>query len=208
MTSGLRFPAAARVVAGLIALAAITGEVLFFEANRAVVGGDRLAALWEIAAYLTDWSNVAVALLFAGAALGVPQFQRGAALGVGVTILLAVGIGYAALGGWSGLADKALTDILTHVVTPWACLVFWVAFVRPPGIDLKAAARWLIYPATYFAYAVVRSVSAGDWPYPFMDPAKVGWIGVLGFSLGMTALAGVIGLAFVGLARLQSRARR
>ncbi len=207
MTAGLRYPAAARIAAGLIALAAITGEVLFFETNRAALAGDGLAALWETAAYLTDWSNVAVAILFGAAALGVPRFQRGAALGVGVTILLAVGIGYAALGGWSGLADKPLTDILTHVVTPWACLAFWLAFVRPMGIDLRAAARWLIYPAAYFAYVIVRSVSTGDWPYPFMDPAEVGWSGVLGFSLGMTALAGVIGLMFVGLARLQSRAR-
>lgn len=202
---GLRFPTAARIAAGLIALAAITGEILFFEANRKALGGDVVAGLWETAAYLTDWSNTAVAVLFGGAALGVARFQRGAALGIGVTILLAVGIGYAALGGWSGLANKPLTDILTHAVTPWACLAFWLVFVRPEGISLKTVARWLIYPAIYFTYAVVRSLSTGVWPYPFMDPAQVGWVGTLGFCLGLTALAGAVGLAFLGLARLQSR---
>lgn len=193
----------ARIAAGIIAVTAVLGEALFFEANRAEVGGSAIAALQDVSAYLTDWSNTAAAIVFGGVALGVRSAAVPRTLGAVVVALTTVGAGYAALGGWDGLADKPLTDILTHAVTPWLSLAFWLAFVRPGQIGLKDAAIWTLPLVVYWTYAFTRGGFTGDYAYPFIDVTRVGWASALGIAAGMTALAALIALVLVGVDRVR-----
>lgn len=193
----------ARLSAAVIAVVALLGEVLFFEANRAEVGGSPIAAIWAVAAYLTDWSNTAAAIVFAGVALGFGPLSTPRIIGVPVVALITVGAGYAALGGWHGLLDKPLTDILTHAVTPWLSLAFWLAFVRPVRVGLKDVALWTVPLIVYWTYAFARGAVTGDYAYPFIDVPKVGWASALGVAVGMTALAALIALVLIGTDRLR-----
>jgi hypothetical protein len=196
--------AAARLSAAVISLAAIVGEVLFFEDNRAALGGSAIATLWAIAAYLTDWSNIGAALVFAGVALGVRPLSTARVVGVPVVVLTTVGTGYAVLGGWEGLLQKPLDDILTHAVTPWLSLAFWLLFVRPGRVGLRDAAVWTAPLVVYWVYAFARGGLTGEYAYPFIDVPKVGWLAAFSIAGGMTALATVIALTLVGLDRLRS----
>lgn len=196
---------AARAVAAVIATAALVGEALFFEANRTAAGGSALAALWDGLAYLTDWSNAAAAVVFAGVALGMKPYSTARVIGVPVVMLVTVGTGYAALGGWGGLMDKPLTDILTHAVTPWASLAFWLIFVAPGRVRWTDALLWTAVLVVYWIYAFARGMITGDYAYPFIDVPEVGWTSALLIAGGMTVLAAIISLTLLGVDRLRQR---
>ena len=76
------------------------------------------------------------------------------------------------------------------------------------GLTAAAAARWLVLPRAYFAYAMLRARTGRPightkllYPYTFMDPEK---LGVKKFCLSVAAvLAGffLLGCLFVALGR-------
>ena len=72
-------------------------------------------------------------------------------------------------------ADVGLTepwvDAVVHEVAPVLVLLDWL--VDPPGRRLSVRAgraRWLIFPAVYLVYSLVRGPIADWYPYPFLDP--------------------------------------
>jgi hypothetical protein len=69
------------------------------------------------------------------------------------------------------------------------------------------AAVWLLYPLAYLAYALIRGAffTRGQYPYPFLDVTKHGYLGVTINVVIYGALFYLLGLGLVLLGRLSAR---
>lgn len=165
----------ARVLSGLVALAAWSGIAIYF---YALVSGpvSWSAALWTILGYFTVMTNLLVAVVFTGAAARSDAFQSPFLIGGVLLNILLVGIVYALL--LRGLREltggSQLANILLHQVTPLLVAIFWLAFVPKGALRWRHPLLWALYPAGYFLYALARGAIEGRYPYPFIDVAEIG----------------------------------
>lgn len=196
-----------RSLAGVTAIAAAAGLALYAVKEAARRDGDWLVAVWTNAGFLTDLTNLLLAVVMASVALGLGPLRRpGFATGA-VAAILMVGIGFWLVGGRLAIGKSALEDILLHGVTPWLALAAWLV-LRPKG-----ELRWLHLPVwsavfvAYWTYALVRGGLTGDYAYPFLNPAQGGWSAVLIVVALLVALFVVIATALIGLDRLMGRRR-
>lgn len=161
-----------RLAAGLLALTGWLGLGLYVVAGVASQNGDLLRAVWVNLGYLTDLSNLLLAVVMTGVALGVRPLSRPHIVGWAIAAITKVGVGFWLIGGTLTVGESALEDILLHAVTPWAGLLFWLLFVPKGVLRWKRALFWLAWPIGYFAYALARGAMTGDYAYPFLDPAE------------------------------------
>lgn len=194
----------ARIAAILIALVAWTGLAVQLQASIDLMGSVG-GAIWAMLRFFTVITNLLVALLFTGVALGRPASAF--ALG-GVTLaILLVGIVFALL--LNGLVElnggALLADFLLHRVTPLLVPGWWLAFAAKGGLSRRDPFVWTLYPLGYFGYALARAGLDGRYPYPFMDAARIGWLQT-GLN-GVEVAAGFLlaGLALVWLDRRLAR---
>ncbi|WBO86441.1 Pr6Pr family membrane protein [Hymenobacter yonginensis] len=105
-----------------------------------------------------------------------------AEVGTALTVyILVVGVVYQAvlrglvpLAGWGILADNIL-----HGLVPLYMLDFWLLRIAGQPVRWRTLPYWLLYPAAYLAYTLLRGPSAGFYPYPFVDVAALGYGPVL-----------------------------
>lgn len=178
-TSDNRGPARAfsrsgRAAAGLLASIAWLGLLRYGVAEVSKQDGDWLAALWTNAGYLTDLSNLLLAIVMTGVAAGSRVLSRPAIVGWGVVAIATVGVGFWMIGGTLTLGTSALEDILLHAVTPWAAVLFWLVFVPKGALRRAHALLWMAWPIAYWAYAMMRGTLTGHFAYPFLDPGLNG----------------------------------
>jgi hypothetical protein len=89
-------------------------------------------------------------------------------------------------------------NFVLHYVMPVAVVLDWL--FRPPGARLRSKdlALALVFPAAYLAYVLLRGVSMGWYPYPFLNPAGVGgYGGVAMYSVGIFLTFLVVGSALL-----------
>ena len=65
-------------------------------------------------------------------------------------------------------------DLSIHVVAPLLMVADWL--VNPPRAELgpRVVALWLVFPAVYLVYSLVRGAVVDWYPYPFLDPGGDG----------------------------------
>ena len=97
------------------------------------------------------------------------------------------------------MADQAL-----HSAVPGLVLIWWLGFAAKT-VTPRDLPFWLIWPAVYAAYALIRGALTGFWPYPFLDADSLGWPAVALTSAVLVAAFAVLGLGFVTLARRSVR---
>jgi hypothetical protein len=107
----------------------------------------------------------------------------------------------------SGYTDALQTPVpwvnnVLHRVMPLVLVTDWL--LRPPAhrIPVRRALIWIAYPLAYLTYSLARGPRVGWYPYPFLDPAKVGgYPGVAAY--GVTIAAGFLLFSWlvVGLGR-------
>lgn len=199
----------ARSTAGVIALIAWVGLVVQFIAV-AEQGGSAAEALWIILRYFTVVTNLLVAVVLTGVALGRPGCRSQSLLGLVTLSILFVGAVYVVLlRGLVELSGGALiADIITHYVVPSLTPLFWLLFAPKGRLRWHDPLLWAIYPLVYFAYALMRGASDGKYPYPFMDIPKVGWPAALTTVAIILVIYLVVGLVFVWLGRWLDRSQR
>jgi hypothetical protein len=141
--------------------------------------------------YFTNISNILGAIVFLCVGLGVQrtfavELLRGAAtLYLVVTFLV-----FAVL-----LSDIPLGILLPwvntvlHQVMPVAVLLDWVFSPPRLRLALRRSLLWLVLPIVYVTYSLMRGAKVGWYPYPFLDPSKVGgYGGVAAYCFGITVL--------------------
>ena len=189
-------------------VAAIAIATLVLQTGVDLAAGDGLfGSLWAQARYFTNLTVLAVALIFGVQAVGGRWLHPGWSAAITVWIVL-VGVVYHALlaathhpEGWD-----VLVNISQHTVLPALVLLSWATIAPRQGLLPRHAVLWVAYPMGYAAYAIIRGVLDGKFPYFFLDPVKTGVPGVIGYVLGLGALFLLVGLLFVWLAsRLRPR---
>jgi hypothetical protein len=99
-----------------------------------------------------------------------------------------------------------VSNVLLHYVVPPAMAAYWLRFGPKSGLGWRHPFAWVLYPLTYFIYALVRGAVDGRYPYPFMDLNKISLLVALRNGLVIAALFLLAGLAMVAIGRRLSRA--
>ncbi|MFO7651156.1 MAG: Pr6Pr family membrane protein [bacterium] len=149
--------------------------------------------------YFTIQGNLlAAAVLAWGAIRPTPSSATRAILrGAAVLYLLVTGIVYGVLLSGLEYSVVPLVDTILHRVSPVVLALDWLIDRPGRAITLRRATLWLAYPLVYLAYTLLRGLATGWYPYPFLNPGRVGgydvvaaWCGAL--ALGIVALAGLV----------------
>jgi hypothetical protein len=163
--------------------------------------------------YFTVWTNllvvmgVTIPLLWPQRQAGL-FFSRPKLLSGFLVYIVVVGLAYHFLlaDAWKPRGLHKIADILQHYVVPILFLLHWI-FIPKGKLSWKAVPLWLVFPAVYLAFIMVRGTISNVYPYPFADVSRLGIRPVLinagVFTLGFV----VLGLATVGLDRLLGKTR-
>ena len=203
----LRTPAA---LVALLALSALVLQyVLILQLTRDNVGV--VLGTVRFLTYFTILSNIAVMLVACAAAAGQPGFfaqarVRGAvALYIGVTGSIYF---FILRHLWQPQGAQWWADTGLHYAVPLAYLAWWLTCVPHGTLRWRDVAGWLLFPLGYVVWVFLRGAWVGEYPYPFIDVAQLGWARVGVNALGVMGVFVVLGLVVVGLDHLLGRRRR
>lgn len=164
--------------------------------------------------YFTNLSNLLVSVVFIVSAIRLlrnhtPTRADVAIRGGAVVYIAFVGLVFNTL-----LRDVDLGDLIpwvnliVHFLIPIVAVVDWILW--PPRLTLpfRVTFVWMIFPAVYVAYSLIRGAATGFYAYPFFNPAQPGgYVGVALYCavmlVGFFVLAVVI--RWIGNARSAER---
>nr|WP_322625789.1 Pr6Pr family membrane protein [uncultured Flavobacterium sp.] len=151
--------------------------------------------------YFTILTNLAVALLFGLLALG-KQFAYKWLTPVTVYILV-VGLVYqvALRHVWHPQGLQKIVDELLHSVVPFMAVVYWGYCAGRLRFCWSNLVTYLIYPAVYCAYILVRGCFSGFYPYYFMNVSVLGGITVTINSFIILLVFVVLSCLFIGIGK-------
>jgi hypothetical protein len=96
---------------------------------------------------------------------------------------------------------EAVGNQLLHTVLPLLAVADWLVLERRGRYRWRYALYWLAGPLAYLGYALGRGAAAGTYPYPFLDPHRLGAGGVALSALALAAVFALLGLLFVRIDR-------
>jgi carbon starvation protein CstA len=118
-----------------------------------------------------------VALILGAITLASDKRSRGIDLfrGFATVFMIVVGIGFALL--LAGLEGVALTAVpwnntVLHYIMPIVITLDFLIDRPRTRFSFKKNLLWLLYPAAYFGYTMIRGAQTGWYPYPFLNPAN------------------------------------
>ena len=164
--------------------------------------------LADYSGYFTNLSNLLFILTNLGLAfLPAARTRTGAFLvlrGTATVGMVVTGIGYAALlSETAGFFQHPWINYVIHGIMPALALLDWLVFPPgPPRLRLRDAWRWLVFGLVWLVYTMVRGAILTWYPYPFIDPAVVGWPAVVA---AISALAVVMSLVALAMLWYQNR---
>lgn len=183
----------ARLLLAVLALAAMARQLSL-----------HLAASYDplnFFSYFTNLSNLfAVLVLLPGAFARAPHSP---ALDV-ARYLSAVNMAVVGIVFFLLLRDVDLGDLLPwvnivlHDVMPVAVVLDWLLQAPRRKPTARHFALSLAFPAAYLVYVLLRGAAVNWYPYPFLDPAKVGGPGgVALYALGIFVTFLAVGAALL-----------
>ncbi|WP_091733297.1 Pr6Pr family membrane protein [Nocardioides scoriae] len=137
----------------------------------------------EFFSYFTVQTNLLVVVVLLATALTEGRRPRlldrvrGATTVYMVVVLVVFAVLLAPIEGVA-LTAVPWDNTVLHQVVPVVVLLDWV--VDPPAerIPWRVGLLWLAYPLLYAAWALVRGLLDGWYPYPFLDPDVDGYAAV------------------------------
>lgn len=162
--------------------------------------------------YFTNLSNLlAAGVLIAGAWRQWTHAGPSAAFeslrAVAATCMLVVGVVFALLLRNVDLGDlRPWVNSVVHHAMPVVVVLDWLLWPPRPAVGVRPL-RWVVgFAGLYLAYSMVRGAAAGWYPYPFLNPAKVGgYGGVALYAVGIAAVVVVAGWALLAWASRRER---
>ena len=164
---------------------------------------------WDFFGYFTIQSNLIVAAAFAWTVIasgrrrtrGTLDVVRGAA-----TVYIATtGVVFNTLLAEASLAanfDLQWASDVMHKVVPLYAVLDWLLFSDRGRLALRQVWWFLLYPAVWLAVVLVRGVTDGWVPYPFLDP-DLGYGAVALYAAGIAVFITLMGVLVVGMSRLR-----
>lgn len=191
--------------------AAVAAAALLVQLVLVLLGDDGgpVARVVRFLSYFTVESNILVAVVCALLARDPSRDSArwrvahlDSVLCITVTGLVYVNV----LRGTVELEGLALvTDFVFHTLVPVLALVGWVLFGPHGRWSLPVLRSALIFPVAYLVWTQVRGAAVGEYPYPFIDVAALGYPRALLNAVAVTALFAVLsGLLLLADRRLAS----
>jgi len=173
---------------GLITLAAVVYQLVYLAQLSSLDAGNYFS-------YFTNLSNIFVSIVFLISAFYLinnrqPSKFDDIVRGASVLYMLVTGVVYATL---LSSYDLGLllpsVNLQLHIIMPLAVLLDWLIQPQKSLLTMKQTLWWLIFPALFLIYSLIRGSIVGWYPYPFLDPAAAGgYIGVAAYCVGILAL--------------------
>ena len=163
--------AAYRAFFGLLVLAAIATQLLDLS-SRGVL--DPL----HYFSYFTIDSNLLAAAVFL--ILAIRRGERGPGFemvrGVAFICMTVTGIVFTLLLSGTDV-DTAIPWVndVVHAVMPLVVAIDWLLDPPRTRLTYRQGFSWVLYPALWLAYTLVKGPIVGKYPYPFLDPANGGY---------------------------------
>lgn len=192
-----------RFLAGLISAVALLSVLLRMGAAQAETGGGVLL-LWSLAADYAVLTALLVAWLLGAAALGVDMNAR--QIGALTAWALAGGAIYLAGFRAEGLDPKLRTiaDLGLYGATPLLTGLFWLLYARKSSLNMDDVSAWLVWPAAFAAYALLRAALTGGAGSPYADASQSATGPALA-AVFLIVISALIGAMLVLLARVLRR---
>jgi hypothetical protein len=108
---------------------------------------------------------------------------------------------------WQPQGLRKVVDVLLHYIIPTVFIVYWWLAVDKQNLRWRQIPAWLLYPVIYVLAVLLRGLFAGDYPYPFIDVAELGYLRVLFNVGGLLALYGGLCAGLMAAARWKVRLR-
>jgi len=103
------------------------------------------------------------------------------------------------LGPFTGL--QLVVSEIHHTIVPLMILLYWWRWVDTRSLTYRHIPAWLIYPAAYAVFVMVRG-SFGHWyPYPFLNVDQLGYAKVMVNIVILVGVFLVFALGFVWVGR-------
>lgn len=163
---------------------------LFFAALTLAAVGAQLVIhvqhsfpVFNFFSYFTNLSNIFAAVVFILGAVYLIQRREPTPTddiirGASVVAMAIVGIVFSILLQDTDLGTLApWVNTVVHYIMPVVVVADWL--YQPPKSRLspRQLPYWLIYPLLYLVYTLIRGPIAQFYPYPFLNPDKVGGYG-------------------------------
>lgn len=156
--------------------------------------------------YMTIWTNTMVTLIWFASVIRAKNpllnFLRSASLRTGAALFIAiVGFVYHWLLSLSTFRTPLdhYNDIIFHTAIPILYVFWWLFLDEKSILSYKSAAKWMIYPAVYAIFTVIKGLITLKYPYPFLDVTVLGWNPVLLNGLGFALMYGFLGALWIAL---------
>jgi len=145
--------------------------------------------------YFTIASSTFVVLVLLTVIVATPSHELDVLRGGAVLAVMIVWIVFSFL--LSNLESSVLpwVNVLLHYVVPPLMLADWLLDPPQTALSLPDMLTWLLFPAAYVIYTLLRGSYVGWYPYWFLNPSVVGYVGILAYCAGIFVLT--IGLAIV-----------
>lgn len=108
---------------------------------------------------------------------------------------------------WAPTGSQKVVDELLHLVIPILVLLYWILFVPKKTLEFKNIFPWLIFPAVYLVYTLIRGAFFSFYPYPFIDVILLGYDKVLLNSFFMLLAFVFFGTLFIGIGKIKKTNR-
>lgn len=169
-------------IIALIAWFALASQFYLILQSTTETGYSKLKTISNFFSYFTILSNLLVAvcltssLLKPGSAMGSFFSSVSVQSAIAVYIFI-VGLVYnLVLRGIVTLTGfKWIVDNLLHVLVPLLFVIYWLVFTPKKMLQWKSILPWLIFPAIYLIYSLLRGPIADWYPYPFLHAGKLGY---------------------------------
>lgn len=153
--------------------------------------------------FFTNLANILISVVFIVAAVRAlrnrpaPSSRDTAIRGSAVVYIAFVGVVFNTLLRDTDLSDLSpWVNIVLHYVLPIAGVVDWVLWPPRNRLPVRFIWWWMLFPAVYAAFSLIRGALTGRYPYPFFNPAAVGGYG----SVALLCLAMLVGFLVLSFA--------
>ena len=196
----------------LIAWLALGLQLYILIKNAEINGLTRLQATGRFFGYFTILTNLLVAVCLCSILLNPDSslgrfFFRPSTIAAIALYTFIVGLVYNTILRfiWEPTGLQKWVDEALHVVVPVLFMLYWLLIVPKSFLKWFHPFRWLIYPAIYLVYALLRGALSGFYAYPFINIKELGYNRVLLNSGGLILVFIITGFLFVGIDKLLSR---
>lgn len=94
---------------------------------------------------------------------------------------------------------------VVHVAAPIYLALDWFVLrlfdAGRPRLRFRAIGVMFVFPVLWFVFTMIRGAIIGYYPYPFLDVAKSGLGTVVGYTVGLFLLMGLLAVAAIAVTR-------